>query len=84
MMYWPYGNYFGWSSGSMMGWVGGGIMMVVFWGLIIYLIVWAVKKMSGTDSHSNSNALDVLKDRYAKGEIDKKEFEEKSRDIKSF
>ena len=84
MMYWPYGNYFGWSSGSMIGWVGGGIMMVVFWGLIIYLIVWAVKKMSGTDSHSNSNALDVLKDRYAKGEIDKKEFEEKSRDIKSF
>ena len=84
MMYWPYGNYFGLSSGSMIGWVGGGIMMVVFWGLIIYLIVWAVKKMSGTDSHSNSNALDVLKDRYAKGEIDKKEFEEKSRDIKSF
>jgi len=76
-MYWPYGNYFGWGSGSMMGWFGGWIMMVVFWGLIIYFVVWVVKKLSNTSDSANSSAINILKERFAKDEITKEEFEAK-------
>jgi putative membrane protein len=79
--YWGYDGY-----GPMGGWnIFGGIMMLAFWVIVITLIVIAVKKMSGFskyDNHNNS-ALDILKGRYAKGEIDKREFEEKKKDIES-
>ena len=82
MMYGLYDNYGGW-GGNMMGWFGGGIMMLVFWVLLIVFIVWMVREVSGKNLHSQSgsNALEILKERYAKGEIDKKEFEEKKKDL---
>ena len=75
-----YGIYNGWDVGNMMGWFGGGIMMVLFWAAVIYFIVWLVRnnKMNGVD---DKKALNILKERYAKGEIDKKEFEEKKKDL---
>ena len=82
MMYGLYNDY-GWGAGNMMGWFGGGIMMIVFWVLFIALIVWAVREFSGRNSASSSRALDILKERYAKGEIDKEEFESKKKDITS-
>jgi len=80
MTYGLYNGYDGWSVGSMMGWFGGGIMMILFWAAAIYFIVWLVRgnKMNGAD---NKKALEILKERYAKGEIEKKEFEEKKRDL---
>ena len=80
MMYGLYNGYEGWGAGSMMSWFGGGIMMILFWAVVIYFIVWFVRsnKTSGMD---NNKALDILKERYAKGEIDKKEFEEKKKDL---
>ena len=80
MMY-GFGNYGEWGAGSMMGWFGGGIMMIVFWVLFIALIVWLVREFGGKSSKSSSNALDILKERYAKGEINKEEFELKKKDI---
>lgn len=71
--------------GHMFGWGFGGIMMFVFWAAVILLVIWAVKEVRRNDSgkpHSKS-ALDILKERYAKGEIDKKEFEEKKKDLSS-
>lgn len=79
MMYGLYNNYGGW--GNMMGWLGGGIMMLIFWVLIIIFIVWIVREVRGKNSKSDGSALDILKERYAKGEIDKKEFEEKKKDL---
>ena len=78
-----YGLYNGYEcgAGSMMGWFGGGIMMIVFWVLFIALIVWVVREFSGKNSKSSSNALDILKERYAKGEMNKEEFESKKKDI---
>jgi len=60
-----------------MGWFGGWIMMVVFWGLIIYFVVWVVKKLSNTSDSANSSAINILKERFAKDEITKEEFEAK-------
>ena len=65
----------------MMGWFGGGIMMIVFWGLFVAFIVWVVREVGGRNHRSNSNALDILKERYAKGEINKEEFEAKKKDL---
>lgn len=80
-MYGLYNSYGGWGTGNMMSWFGGGIMMIVFWVLLIVLIVWIVREVSGKNFHSSSNALEILRERYVKGEIDKKEFEEKKKDL---
>ena len=66
-----------------MGW-GFGILMFLFWALIIGLVVWVVVSLTRRNSsishttYSNS-ALEILKERYARGEINRDEFEEKKK-----
>ena len=62
---------------------GGGFMWL-FWILLIVAIVWVVKESTGGSNNSSEtqkSALDILKERYAKGEIDQQEFEQKKRDL---
>jgi len=79
----------GMMGGWGMGWFGG-IFMLVFWVLVIigliFLIKWLIQSTKGGPGRPPSNpsgALDILKERYARGEIDKEEFEEKKRDLLS-
>jgi len=67
---------------NMMNTFGGGFMMLAFWTLIIWLMYMLVREARVKNKNSDSNALDILKERYAKGEIEKKEFEEKKKDLK--
>jgi putative membrane protein len=69
-----------WHEG--MGWwmMFGGIWMLVFWGLIIALVVWGLRKLTERrDSGATTgrpHPLDIAKERYAKGEISKEEFDQ--------
>ena len=65
----------------------GGIGMLLFWGLIIFAIVMLVRGFGGSSSTREPRARDrtplgILGERYAKGEIDKAEFEQKRNDLK--
>jgi putative membrane protein len=87
------GRYGDWHMGRWMmggwgmGWFGM-IFMIIFWGLIIVglvlLIRWLIQNTSGkgqTGVRTGSNAMDILKERYAKGEISRDEFESMKKDI---
>jgi len=56
--------------------------MLLFWGVIVVALVILVKWLAGsTSSSTHRTALDILKERYARGEIGKEEFEQKRRDL---
>jgi putative membrane protein len=63
------------------GWLGLGILhMVVFWGLVI-LVFAALLRWLGGGRLGGSRATDILKARYAKGELTREQFEQLKRDI---
>jgi putative membrane protein len=84
-----YRNYCGWGMGpGMMGWGGAGLLfMLVFWVLIVVLIILLIRRVfsSGTSRTSpppqEDSALEILKKRYARGEINKEEFDAKKKDL---
>ena len=73
-------------DGYGFGGIGMGISMLLFWGLIIVAIVLLVRGFGGSAGGQaprlpEKTALDILRERYARGEIGKAEFEEKRRDL---
>lgn len=87
-----YRDYSCWGMGpGMMGWAGmgwfGPLFMVLFWILIVVLIVLLIRWLLSA-SHAKPQspppedaALEILKKRYARGEINKEEFEVKKKDL---
>ncbi len=73
-------------DGHMWGWGGGWwwllmpIGMIVFWGGIIALIVWAISQFTQSRG-GGDNALDIARARYARGDISQEEFDRLRRDL---
>lgn len=69
----------------------GGFFMLIFWVCIIAGIIWLFRSgraqgghgmcCHGDNGHGHSSALDILKERYARGEINKDEFDAKKKDL---
>jgi putative membrane protein len=66
-------------------WLGGGIFMILFWVLVIVAIVLVVRYVARTSPGKQGRAeapLDILKRRYAKGELTKEQFDQMKEDLK--
>lgn len=76
-------------EGMGWGWIGFGVLhMLLFWVLVILGIVVLVRALSGGSGATRSgsdterpHAMEILKARYAKGEITREQFEQMRRDI---
>jgi len=69
-------------SSDAWGWGMGGLSMLLFWGVVVVALVLLVKWMArGTGSRGERTPLEILKERYAQGEIGRDEFEQKKRDL---
>jgi len=66
-----------WSAGAMMM-----LMMLVLWGVVIAGIVLSIRWLARQGREERPDrALDILRERYARGEINKEEFEARRRDL---
>ena len=70
---------FAWMPGF--GW----FFMLLFWALLILgvaaLIKWLSGEASSQDTPAQKRTLQILEERYARGEIEREEFEQKKRDL---
>lgn len=83
MMMWPY--IMGGISG---GWgIVGMILMLIFWAAVIvgviFLVIWMVRALNyrRQDFSGSSRAIEILRERYARGEITGEEFERMKKDL---
>jgi len=57
-------------------------MMILFWALIIVAVVVGIRWLIGQGKESRpDSALEILRQRYARGEINKEEFEARKKDL---
>jgi putative membrane protein len=47
----------------------------------VFFVLWMVERRKGGPQAERDSSIDILKSRYARGEIDRREFDEKRRDL---
>ena len=63
--------------GGALGWLGP-VLMIGFWVLVAVALVFAIRYfLKRSKGISGNSAVDILRERYARSEISKEEFEEK-------
>lgn len=74
-MMWWHGDWNGWA------WLAMSASMLVFWGLVVWGVVTVVRNSGrGSDRAAGPDPETILKERFARGEIDTEEFERR-RDV---
>ena len=57
-----------------------GLGMVFFWGIIVFLVVWLVRRLSGESrNRDDKSAIEILDERFARGDIDRDEYQTKKK-----
>ena len=69
---------YGWGP----GWGYYGLVHVLWWIFVVVALVALVRWLGGCHHHRGDSALTLLRERYARGEIDKAEFEERRRELR--
>ena len=62
-----------WNAMGLFGWT----MMILFWTAVIVAIIWAIRSLNTKPSPTQPTPLEVLERRFAAGEIDREDFEER-------
>ncbi len=72
-----------WCWTGSAGWLMpiGMVLMVAFWGVVIGLGVWLISRWVRGSGSDGNGALALARERYARGEISKEEFERLRRDL---
>jgi putative membrane protein len=79
-MGWGMMGYDGQWYGHPWAWFGHGLWFLLFVGLAIALVV-VLARYLGRAEGGGKNALGILEERYARGEIDREEFMQRKRDL---
>jgi len=58
----------------------GGVLMVLFWACVVGFAIWAISKLARR-SHDGNGALAAVRERYARGEISREEFDRIKKDL---
>jgi putative membrane protein len=75
-----------WHDGFGWWMLFGLILAVIFWAAIIALAVWGIRRLTQTrdsdrEPRDKTTALDIARERYARGEITRDEFEQIKKDL---
>ena len=84
-MMWGWPNMMGGFFGGGLGWIGVIFGFIFFAAIVIgviLLIVWLVRRPGyNITDKTSTHSLEILKERYAKGEITKEQYESMKKDL---
>jgi len=88
---WGHGSFGGMMNGRMPGgmmsgdfwWMGliGMVIQLLFWDVIVVIAIRLFKKLHSRSHPNETRAIDILRERYAKGEIDTDEFNRRKTEL---
>ena len=76
MMHW-YDGFYGYSMGHPLGW----LFMIFFWLFLIFGIIYLVRNLRRPPETKRETPLDIIRRRYAEGEISREEFDKLKKDL---
>jgi putative membrane protein len=75
-VWWPRGWWIYW-----LGWPLDPLVMLGFWAVLIVTVVVFLRRLSRASPAGSDSALEILRTRYARGELSREDFETMRRDL---